>query len=63
MACGCYVYLKNPVDAEDAVQSVFLKLIQQQIVFNDYEYEKAWLTVTTRKYGSLINILVTFYFF
>lgn len=44
----CYLYLKNPVDAEDAVQSVFLKLIKSQMIFNDYEHEKAWLTVTTR---------------
>lgn len=46
----CYIYLKNPVDAEDAVQSVFLKLLKYQKVFNDYEHEKAWLTVTTRNY-------------
>lgn len=46
----CYLYLKNPVDAEDAVQSVFLKLIQYQMVFNDREHEKAWLTVTARNY-------------
>ncbi|MEC0207816.1 RNA polymerase sigma factor [Paenibacillus ehimensis] len=46
----CYIYLKNPVDAEDAVQSVFIKLIQSQMVFNDHEHEKAWLTVTTRNY-------------
>lgn len=46
----CYIYLKSRVDAEDAVQSVFLKLIKNQMVFNDHEHEKAWLTVTTRNY-------------
>lgn len=46
----CYVYLKNPVDAEDAVQSVFLKLLKHQSRFNDHEHEKAWLTVTARNY-------------
>jgi len=46
----CYIYLKSPVDAEDAVQSVFLKLIQAPISFNDREHEKAWLTVTARNY-------------
>jgi RNA polymerase sigma factor (sigma-70 family) len=46
----CYIYLKNPVDAEDAVQSVFLKLIKSQMVFNDQGHEKAWLMVTTRNY-------------
>lgn len=46
----CYIYLKNPVDAEDAVQSVFLKLIKTHTEFNDYEHEKAWLMVTARNY-------------
>lgn len=46
----CYIYLKNPVDAEDAVQSVFLKLIKSHMVFKDHEHEKAWLTVTARNY-------------
>ncbi|GAA4850283.1 RNA polymerase sigma factor [Paenibacillus vulneris] len=46
----CYIYLKNPVDAEDAVQSVFLKLIKSQTVFNDHEHEKAWLIATTQNY-------------
>ncbi|NQX65706.1 RNA polymerase sigma factor [Paenibacillus alba] len=46
----CYIYLKNPVDAEDAVQSVFVKLIKSHTVFNDHEHEKAWLMVTTRNY-------------
>ncbi|MCM3292646.1 sigma-70 family RNA polymerase sigma factor [Paenibacillus sp. MER 180] len=45
-----YIYLKNPADAEDAVQSVFIKLIQSQVVFNDHEHEKAWFLVTTRNY-------------
>ncbi len=46
----CYIYLKNPVDAEDAVQSVFVKLIKSQMVFNSHEHEKAWLTVTARNH-------------
>ncbi|AIQ59882.1 RNA polymerase sigma factor [Paenibacillus borealis] len=46
----CFIYLKNPVDVEDAVQSVFLKLIKAPMAFNDLEHEKAWLTVTTRNY-------------
>lgn len=46
----CFIYLKNPVDVEDAVQSVFLKLIKAPVVFNDLEHEKAWLTVATRNY-------------
>jgi len=46
----CFIYLKNPVDVEDAVQSVFLKLIKSPMLFNDHEHEKAWLMVTTRNY-------------
>ncbi len=46
----CYIYLKNAVDAEDAVQSVFLKLLQSNVYFNDYEHEKAWFIRTTKNY-------------
>lgn len=46
----CCLYLKNPVDAEDAVQSVFLKLIRSRTDFNDFEHEKAWLIVAARNH-------------
>ena len=46
----CYLYLRNSVDAEDAVQSVFLKLIRSRTVFKDPEHEKAWLIVTARNH-------------
>lgn len=46
----CYMYLKNSFDAEDAVQSVFLKLVKSPVLFNDCEHEKAWLIVTCRNY-------------
>jgi RNA polymerase sigma-70 factor (ECF subfamily) len=42
----CYMYLKNTDDAEDAVQSIFLKLLKA----NNYEHEKAWLIVTTKNH-------------
>ncbi|GGA04985.1 hypothetical protein GCM10008018_58650 [Paenibacillus marchantiophytorum] len=54
----CYIYLKNPVDAEDAVQSVFLKLIKSRMVFNDHEHEKAWLIVTTRNYCKDVKTVI-----
>lgn len=44
----CYIYLKNPSDAEDAVQSIFMKLISSQVVFKDREHEKAWLITASR---------------
>lgn len=46
----CYIYLKNAVDAEDAVQSVFLKLLQTDVSFNDDEHEKAWFITTARNH-------------
>ncbi|GIO14749.1 DNA-directed RNA polymerase sigma-70 factor [Cohnella xylanilytica] len=46
----CYLYLRNPVDAQDAVQSVFLKLIRSRMTFKDREHERAWLLVTTRNH-------------
>ncbi|MFZ5986492.1 MAG: RNA polymerase sigma factor [Bacillota bacterium] len=46
----CYIYLKNHADAEDAVQSIFLKLLKTDKTFNNFEHEKAWLIVTTKNY-------------
>ena len=42
----CYLYMKNPQDTEDMVQSTFLKLFQYPGEFSDSEHEKAWLIVT-----------------
>ena len=47
MSC---LYLKNPADAEDAVQSVFMKLIANPKTFNDCEHEKAWFIITTKNH-------------
>ena len=44
----CYMYLKNPTDAEDAVSTTFLKLLKSTTDFQDYEHEKAWLICTAR---------------
>lgn len=37
------VYLKNQIDAEEVVQETFLKLLNTDKKFNDYDHEKAWL--------------------
>ena len=42
----CITLLKNPFDAEDAVQNTFLKLIHSRKSFEGPEHEKAWLIVT-----------------
>lgn len=39
----CYSYFKNAADAEDATQSVFMKLVDYPRNFKDTEHEKAWL--------------------
>lgn len=45
-----YLYLKNADDAEDAVQNVFLKMLQSEVTFRDQEHEKAWLITVTRNH-------------
>jgi len=39
----CYSYLGSSQEAEDAAQSVFMKLVDTPREFNDAEHEKAWL--------------------
>jgi RNA polymerase sigma-70 factor (ECF subfamily) len=46
----CYILTGSRADAEDAVQAVFLKLIESGKSFNDMEHEKAWLIVTTKNH-------------
>jgi len=51
----CFMLLKNPADAEDAVQTVFIKLMQSGKTFADHEHEKAWLIRTARNH--CLNLL------
>ena len=44
----CLVLLKNVPDAEDAVQTVFRKVMEYDKPFHDPEHERAWLIVTAR---------------
>ncbi|MDE6047180.1 MAG: sigma-70 family RNA polymerase sigma factor [Anaeroplasmataceae bacterium] len=39
----CYGYTKNPFDAEDILQDVFLKYLKCKYVFTDELQEKYWL--------------------
>ena len=41
----CYSFLGTSQDAEDATQSVFMKLIDHPRAFQDEDHEKAWLIV------------------
>ena len=43
----CFLFFRgNRADAEDAVQTTFLRLAQEPKPFRDAEHEKAWLIVT-----------------
>ena len=42
-----FTYLKSAHDAEDIVQSVFLKLLAKTPSFNDVAHEKAWVIRVT----------------
>jgi RNA polymerase sigma-70 factor (ECF subfamily) len=42
----CLAYLKNPADAEDALQDTFLRLLRREGAFRGGEHEKAWLIRT-----------------
>lgn len=44
----CYVYLRSRADAEDAAQSVFVKYLQKQPVFQNVDHETAWLLLTAK---------------
>lgn len=46
----CYSFLGCAADAEDATQSVFMKLIDRPRSFNDEEHEKAWLIVCAQNH-------------
>lgn len=46
----CFTLLKNASDAEDAVQAIFLKVIEQNKRFDTFEYEKAWLIVVAKNH-------------
>ena len=44
----CLMLMKNVPDAEDAVQTVFRKVMEYNKPFRDPGHEKAWLIVTAR---------------
>ena len=44
----CLMLMENVPDAEDAVQTVFRKVMEYDRPFRDHEHEKAWLIVTAR---------------
>ncbi len=43
----CLVYLKNQYDAEDALQDVFIKIMEKAPFFNNENHKKAWIITVT----------------
>lgn len=55
----CLLMLKNESDAEDAIQETMIRYFQNAPVFEDTEYEKAWLIrVATNKCRDLLRFRV-----
>lgn len=47
----CFIYFKgNKYDIEDAIESIFLKVMEKNIEFESLEHEKAWFIVATKNY-------------
>lgn len=46
----CFSFMKNHMDAEDAVQETFLKYYYSEKYFNTEQHLKAWLIVTASNY-------------
>ena len=44
------LYLKNIYDAQDAVQNIFIKLLEKPQSFENASHEDAWFIVTTKNY-------------
>ena len=42
------LYLKNSSDAEDVVQSIFLKYMEKQTIFENSDHERAWFITAVR---------------
>ncbi|WP_242847640.1 RNA polymerase sigma factor [Niameybacter massiliensis] len=46
----CFMFFKNEIDTEDAVQAIFMKVIEKEPTFASVEHEKAWLIVTAQNH-------------
>lgn len=45
----CYLYFKgNKSDIEDTIQSIFIKIMDKNITFENLDHEKAWFIVATK---------------
>ena len=42
----CYAFMKNPQDAEDCTEDVFVRAMTTEVVFENERHERSWLTTT-----------------
>ena len=47
----CFIFFKGNIsNIEDAIQSIFVKVMEKNITFESLEHEKAWFIVATNNY-------------
>ena len=46
----CYTYMRNPEEAEDCAEDVFVKVLNGEFEFKDETHERKWLAVTAGNY-------------
>ncbi|MDD2435666.1 MAG: sigma-70 family RNA polymerase sigma factor [Bacilli bacterium] len=52
----CLMYLKNNLDAEDAYQEIFIKIMEKSPIFVNENHQKAWIiTVTTNHCKNILK--------
>ena len=42
----CYAFMKNPQDAEDCTEDVFVRAMTAEVTFENERHERVWLTTT-----------------
>lgn len=46
----CCFYLGNPADAQDAVQNIFIKLLEKHVTFQNEQHETAWFYTAAKNH-------------
>lgn len=42
----CFAFMKNPQDAEDCTEDVFVRAMTAEVIFENERHERSWLTTT-----------------
>lgn len=57
----CLMYLRNGLDAEDAYQEIFIKIIEKSPKFENENHQKAWIIKVTNNHCKNILKKRTYY--